>query len=302
MGYLSTTEASPLFSSPATPMDLGRAEIAMATALHDVQKPRGLWRSGFITRCLESFLSTMDGQKFYDLPNQWNRGADEINKRYFRLNVQLRGKIPALDDVSTMSPLKLETRKQHIKSRSLDELAECLISTLFYFELTSRPIRNRSHISCQGQILCIIGPARKNDAKLQRLLNTLTEKGSKFYIAHRPLSGPINSLANIDPVTKHFRLKVELRVRDLGSLIPISLRLGNTNHSVSEGRNISASPFTVNGLLAAQGWESPFGRADHGPTEPRDVTRLTRECKRASGVTKRRSEEHNNSTSKRRRS
>jgi hypothetical protein len=297
----SPTETSPLFSSPVVPTDLGRAEIAMATALHDVQQPRGLWRSGFITRCLESFLSTMDGQKFYDLPNQWNRPADEIKKRYFRLNTQLQGKTPALDDVSTMSPLKSETRKQHLKKKSLDELAECLISTLFYFELTSRPIRNRSHISCQGQILCIIGPGHGEGDKLHALLNSLTKEGSKFYVAHRPLSGPINSPANIDPATKNFRVKVELRVRDLDSLIPVSLRIGKSKQSMSEGRNISASPFTVNGLLEVQGWKNPFGRADHGPTDPDDLTRLARECKKASKVTKRHFEGQDNNTSKRRR-
>lgn len=296
----SPTETSPLFNSPIIPTDLGRAEIAMATALQDVQQPRGIWRSGFITRCLESFLSTMDGQKFYDLPNQWNRAADGMN-RYFRLNVQLEGKTPALDDVSTMSPLKSEARKQHTKNKSLDELAECLISTLFYFELTSRPIRNRSHFSCQGQILCIIEPSDKEDDALQGLLDRLTEKGSRFYIAHRPLSGPINSLANVDPVTTHFRVKVELRVRDLDSLIPISLRLGNTNRSVGEGRNISASPFTVNGLSAAQGWENPFGRADHGPTEPDDAAGLALDRKRASRAIKRRLSWQSRNRSKRRR-
>jgi hypothetical protein len=133
------------------------------------------------------------------------------------------------------------------------------------------------------------------------LLNTLTENGSKFYVAHRPLSGVINSPTNIDPVTKRFRVKVELRVRDLDSLIPISLQLGNANHWVSEGRNISASPFTLNGLLGAQGWESPFGRADHGPTEPDDITELTGEGRRASNATKRPFKEQISGTSKKRR-
>ncbi|KAH8587835.1 hypothetical protein B0O99DRAFT_583936 [Bisporella sp. PMI_857] len=283
------------------PIDIAISEArALWPTIVEPDVVLSLGTGGFITRCLESFLSTMDGQKFYDLPNQWNRAADGMN-RYFRLNVQLEGKTPALDDVSTMSPLKSEARKQHTKNKSLDELAECLISTLFYFELTSRPIRNRSHFSCQGQILCIIEPSDKEDDALQGLLDRLTEKGSRFYIAHRPLSGPINSLANVDPVTTHFRVKVELRVRDLDSLIPISLRLGNTNRSVGEGRNISASPFTVNGLSAAQGWENPFGRADHGPTEPDDAAGLALDRKRASRVIKRRLSWQSRNRSKRRR-
>ena len=244
----------------------------------------------------------MDGQNFYDLPNQWNRAAGDITNRYFRLNTQLQGKTPALDDVSTMAPLKFETRKQHSKSKSLDELAECLISTLFYFELTSRPIKNRNHISCQGQILCIVGPGQNEHGKLHRLLNSLTEDGSKFYVAHRPLPGPINSQSKIDPATKLFRVKVELTVRDLDSPIPISLRIGNNKQSMSEGQNISASPFTVNGLLEAQGWNNPFGRADHGPIEPNDITRLVPECNRISKATKRRLHGQNHSTPKRRRS
>ncbi|KFY06320.1 hypothetical protein V491_08710 [Pseudogymnoascus sp. VKM F-3775] len=244
----------------------------------------------------------MDGQKFYDLPNQWNRAAGDTTNRYFRLNTQLQGKTPALDDVSTMSLLKYETRKQHSKSKTLDELADSLISTLFYFELTSRPIKNRNHISCKGQILCIVGPGHNEHGKLHRLLNSLAEDGSKFYVAHRPLPGPINSQAKIHPATKFFRVQVELRVRDLDSPIPISLRIGNNKESMSEGQNISASPFTINGLLEAQGWNNPFGRADHGPTEPKDLARLVPECKRISKVTKRRLHGQNHSTSKRRRS
>lgn len=243
----------------------------------------------------------MDGQKFYDLPNQWNRAASDITGRYFRLNTQLQGKTPALDDVSTMAPLKSETRKQQLKSKSLDELAECLISTLFYFELTSRPTKSKNHISCKGQILCIVGPGHNEHGKLHRLLNSLAEDGSKFYVAHRPLPGPINSQAKIDPATNLFRVKVELRVRDFDSPVPISLRIGNNKQSMSEGQTISASPFTVNGLLEAQGWNNPFGRADHGPTEPKDLTRLVSECKRASKVTKRRLHDQNQSTPKRRR-
>ncbi|KAM3066494.1 hypothetical protein ACMFMG_011992 [Clarireedia jacksonii] len=302
MSDISPTETSPLVSSPVNTTDLDQTERAIATALQNVQQPRGLWRSGFITRCLESFLSTMDGQKFYDLPNQWNRAAADDKKRYFRLNVQLQGKTPALDDVSTMSSLKSETMKQHIRSKSLDELAECLISTLFYFELTSRPIRDRSHINCQGQILCIIGSSERENDTLQVLLDRLTQNGSKFYIAHRPLSRPINDLANIDPVTKGFRLKVELRVRDLDSIIPISIRLGKATRSIIEGRSISASPFTINGLLKAQGWDSPFGRADHGPTEPDDIRTLALERKRRSSkIMKRHSKAQVTNTSKRQR-
>lgn len=244
-------------------------------------------------------MSTMDGQKFYDLPNQWNRAADGNEKRYFRLNVKLQGKTPALDDVSTMYPLKVETTKQHLKSKSLDELAECLISTLFYFELTSRPIKNRDHISCYGRILCTIGPGHNgNSDTLLGLLNTLTQQGSKFFVNHRPLPGVINSPANIDPVTKRFQMKVDLRIRDLDSAIPICLRIGDTNNSTSRFRSISASPFTLNGLTAAQGWNSHFGRADHGPTEPEDVAELA-DCGRAPKASKRRLKDHGSGTSKR---
>ncbi|KAK8900811.1 hypothetical protein QC760_010575 [Botrytis cinerea] len=266
------TEASPLLSSPV---------VSTATTLHGVQ-PRGLWRSGFVTRCLESFLGTMDGQKFYDLPNQWNRTAGGTEERYFRFNTQLRGKAPDLDDVSTMPLLKFETRKQHLENGSLDELADSLISTLFYFELTSRPIKDRSSISCQGYILCIIDPDEEEDNKLYTLLDGLAKEGSKFYVAHCPLLGPINSPTNIDPITKQFRVKVELKVRDLNSPIPISLQIGKSKQSIREGKNISASPFTINGLLKTQGWKNPFGHADHGPTDPDNLNRFSHKYTRAS--------------------
>ena len=67
----STSEESPLEyqSVLASPDTFDRGEATTAPAIEDVQQPRGLWRSGFITRCFESFLSSIDGQKFYDLPN-----------------------------------------------------------------------------------------------------------------------------------------------------------------------------------------------------------------------------------------
>ena len=258
--------------SPGTPTDFGRGEAVMTPALEDVQQPRGLWRSGFITRCLESFLSTMDGQKFYDLPNQWNRACSELKQRYFRLNIQLQTKTPTLDDISSISPLKREARKQQMKNESLDELVECFIATLFYFELTSRPIRNRGHTSCQGFIRCVVCPGQgQQGAALQEFLNALTKNGSKFYLSHQPISGAINGPKNIDPVTKRFRIKVEVQVRALDSAFPICLPLGHTKQPINGGRNINASPFTLDGLLEAQGWKNPFGRADHAPNEPDGV-------------------------------
>jgi hypothetical protein len=273
----STSEESPLEyqSVPASPNTFDRGEAATAPAIEDVQQPRGLWRSGFITRCLESFLSTMDGQKFYDLPNQWNRACSEFTQRYFRLNIQLQGKTPALDDISNISPLKREARKQQMKNESLHELVECFIATLFYFELTSRPVRNRGHISCQGYIRCVICPGQgQRGTALEEFLNALTENGSKFYLSHRPISGAINSHKNIDPVTNRFRIKAEVQVRELDSAFPICLRLGYSKQPINGGRNISASPFTLDGLLEAQGWKNPFGRADHAPNEPDDVVNM----------------------------
>ncbi|KAH8798354.1 hypothetical protein F5884DRAFT_870284 [Xylogone sp. PMI_703] len=190
----------------------------------------------------------------------------EIEKgRFFRLDVQLQGELPDLDDQ--------EARRQYVGSKALDDLTESLICTLFYFELTSRPIRNRGHISCQGQLLCIIGPEQHEGRTLRRLLDRLTAKRSKFFVSHHALSGDVNDSANIDPSTKRFRIHVELIVPDSDALIPITLQIGNTTCSTNEGQNISASPFTLEALLEAQGWANPFGRANHGPIDPENIIR-----------------------------
>jgi hypothetical protein len=146
-----------------------------------------------------------------------------------------------------------------MKSESLDELVECFIATLFYFELTSRPVWNWGHISCQWCIRCVICPGQgQRGAALEEFLNALIENGSRFYSSHRPISGAIYSHKKIDPVTNRFRIKAKVQVRALDSAFPIYLRLGYSKQPINGGRNISASLFTLNGLVGGPRLEEPF--------------------------------------------
>lgn len=242
--------------SPATPMDLVRAEFCSPG-------PKG-GLDRFIKRLLHSFLYSivMDGEKFHVFSNQLNRetlGA----KRSFRLNVELPGEPPGLDDVASMEALRRETYRQYGQDHGLDDIAHVLISTLFYLELTARPVRNRNNISCRGVILCDIEPG----PVLVQFIEELERCKSEFHVSGNAI--PLVGSQRWDLGTQPFQIPVEISTRDLDSPFAISLHRGDLQRH--NGCEISASPFKLRDHLRTQGWSSPFGRDDHGPVGPEDA-------------------------------
>ena len=261
-GYQAGSDGLPSPSSPATPIDLVRAE------LRKVSPRRGY--DHFVKRIVHSFLSSavMDGDKFHALSGQLS-GSANAARRSFRLNVELP-EMPSLDDVASMETLRIATYAQHSQNKELDTIADILVSTLFYFELTAWPVRHRSKVSCRGRILCDIEPG----PILEHFIKELQQRGYRFNVAGSILS--LSGSEQQDLSTETFKLPVEVSARNLDDSFTILLCKelpGPTAHQ------ISASPFQFRGLLRAQGWSSHFGRADNGPLGPEDETR-----KRKSGA------------------
>ena len=255
-GYQAGSDGLPSPSSPVTPIDLVRAELRKAN-------PRRGY-DHFVKRIVHSFLNSavMDGDKFHALSGQLS-GPANAARRSFRLNVELPD-MPSLDDVASMSVLRMATYTQHAVNKELEAIADILVSTLFYFELTAWPVRHRNKVSCRGRILCDIEPG----PILEHFIRELVRRGYRFNVAGSFVSLYESEQQSLS--TETFTLPVEVSARNLDDSFRISLF--KKPHPNPTAHEISASPFHLRGLLRAQGWLCHFGRADNGPIGPEEET------------------------------
>jgi hypothetical protein len=199
--------------------------------------------------------TVLNAHKWHQLISQWADRDGEKND--FRLDVELSDRLPALDDVLAMPGLRKEVRRQHGSSATVKEVVDVLLAKLFFFELTSRPTRTRSGVMCRGQILCDLQPG----PVLAHFASRLEKENAVFDVLG--VSVPLAGCSNSDLNTAPLQLPVDVCVPDLDVPFPVLL-----SQPGRPARQISASPFTLDWLLSAQGWHSPFGRPDHQPAGP----------------------------------
>ncbi|KAI6080171.1 hypothetical protein F4821DRAFT_266146 [Hypoxylon rubiginosum] len=287
-GYEKGIASPPSPNSPSTPCTPNASNSPTASATSTTSTTSRISRptnqkgvSRFLKRILQSFLHSivMDGEKFHAASRQWDQEPDEPT-RHYRLNVELPSPLPALDDVRAIDTLRCETRRQYTHSTELETLADTLVATLFYLEITAWPIRNRKNVTCRGRILCHLEPG----PILAHFINTLQKRGAEFMVSGKTV--PLVGNSHDDWNESLFQQPVHICVPTLHSTFPISMRYYDGNRY--KEHSISASPFTINSLLQAQGWNQPFGREDHGPTGPvTDGTRKRRRPLRAAEPRKR---------------
>ena len=135
-------------------------------------------------------------------------------------------------------------------SEIIDNIARCVIASLFYFELDSIPGRNDGKHVGSGRILCSL---RCHEPAFQELLGQLSSISAQFCLNERPVAA-VNDPSCFDK-DGNFRRRIELNTTDR---FTISLKQGS-----SEPCNISGSPFSVEKLIQAQGLDASFGRPDH---------------------------------------
>ena len=87
-------------------------------------------------------------------------------------------------------------------------------------------------------------------------MEQLAKKSIKFLVEGRPLEGLIDN-SWLDP-KGNFSKRVSIELVDRRSTFTIQLREGNMDPC-----SISGSPFTINGLVAAQELSAPFGTSNH---------------------------------------
>jgi hypothetical protein len=183
-----------------------------------------------------------------------------------------------LDDAASLSTLIKTATEQYESDLVIPESVEFLISSRFYFEISSRPVRRETHIGFCGRILCIIQPADR----LRHFIRNLEASSAEFSI-----NGKVVALEGVSEWNGRdfdFELPVQGTVESFQTPLDIFLRW-NMEGKEKKSR-ISLSPFTLARIMEAQGWDSPQNRAQRGqaslrPKRGRDCHATWRNIKKA---------------------
>jgi hypothetical protein len=207
-----------------------------------VSGPLTLWKDGALPRLWRMFWERMRDRHV--------KRVFRTHPRYHRLDIEFDGEPPRLDDTKSICELQLKAQEDHSISKVIDNVAQCAIASLFYFELDSMPEGCNGEHTGTGTIFCSV---RQSDPAFTLLLNQLSN--ATFYLNNCPIPGQIGDHSFICK-DGNFRKRVEL---SLSGRFTISLKQGD-----AEPCNISGSPYLIDKLITAQGLDAHFGRAHHG--------------------------------------
>ena len=239
----------PSIDEPSLVVSLGTGS-SRPSDIPRMSPSRGILQDGFIARLLRAFklsFGSIRGHKFR------SRRREGRKEQYFRFDMEFDGPEPALDDTTKMQELKSAARAAIHGSKELKRLARCIVAELFVFVLDHDPLKENGKYLCTGRILC---RRRANHHAFNSLMEQLSKKSIKFLVEGRPLEGLIDN-SWLDP-KGNFSKRVSIELVDRRSTFTIQLREGNMDPC-----SISGSPFTINGLVAAQELSAPFGTSNH---------------------------------------
>jgi hypothetical protein len=251
----------PSAGEPSLIVSLGTGSRALSSDGPSMSVTRGIFKDGFIPRLFRAFIASLSNDAGYR------------KEPYFRFDVEYDGYEPRLDDTTKMQQLKDYARWTISNSPQADRLVRCIFAECFLFELESEPKRGESgQYICTGHITCRL---RANDKALTVLLDQLEMRSAKFLLYGRPIMSPTASCSVLDR-DGNFCRKLSFEVFDRQSPITIQLQEGQSQPS-----SISGSPFSIEKLVADQGLNACFGRADHVKRKRVDSTEaLSRPRKR----------------------
>lgn len=235
--------------------------LGTGTMLETLSSPRiqsGMWSrmlestmvGRFVKRLWKILMDSMDAQaawiEFY------NSLPLHLRHRFHRLNLQVPGREPSLDDATQISTLK-ENTEQTVSGRNaaVTTVVDYMISSMFYFELDSLPRFDGRRYSCEGFIYCRLDLPRDG---LYYLYYQLATTSSYFYIQ----GNPVRCVKSIPQDSLPFRRRINFTVNRKDEVIGMSIR-GIT----SKPRELSGFPTTLDKLISHQRLESPFGTIDH---------------------------------------
>lgn len=153
--------------------------------------PKHLFSSKFIPRLCRSFFTSLDGEVTWrELLNHFEHDAQN---RFFRLNINLKGREPRLDDVEAMEKLSqaVDTCKNDPK---IVDVKMALLAACFFFELKQSPVFDASGFYvCQGDIR-----VRTDHTKVFMALRQMGSSPIEFYKDHNSL-GQSDSTTDVCP-------------------------------------------------------------------------------------------------------
>jgi hypothetical protein len=208
-----------------------------------VSGPLSLRKYGAIPRLWRMFWEKMRDRQVKQL--------FRTHPRYHRLDTEFDGAEPRLDSTKSMQELQLKVENDESISNVIDNIARCAIASLFYFELDSMPEGCNGQYIGTGFILCSL---RQTDPPFKLLLDQLSSISATFYLNNCPILGAVGDRYSLGK-DGNFRKRIEL---SLSGKFTITLKQGD-----SDPCHISGSPYLMDKLISAQGFNNHFGRADH---------------------------------------
>lgn len=208
-----------------------------------VSGPLSLRKYGALPRLCRMFWEKMRDRQV--------RQIFRTHPRYHRLDVEFDGIEPRLDNTKSLHELQLKVENDDSVSNVIENIARCAKASLFYFELDSIPEGCNGHYIGTGSILCSL---RQTDPHFKLLLDQLSSIVATFYLNNCPIPGAVGDRSFIGK-DGNFRKRVEL---NLSGKFTIALKQGD-----SDPCHISGSPYMIDKLISAQGFDAHFGRADH---------------------------------------
>ncbi|KAK1837973.1 patatin-like serine [Colletotrichum chrysophilum] len=183
-------------------------------------RPSGVFNTlrGYVSSLFHAVDSFIDGEAAYDRCTLTGGPALMDGEKDFPCNLKLEGPMPALDDLGAIEGLRSQTSAAFQGGEQIDAVTRALLSTLFYFELTARPMKNQSSTMCVDRIVCNLDPG----TDLHHLIMSLAGGEAEFFV-----QGVVVPLQrkSVNYRSKRFQQSIQRNVRDLDSEFPIALRV-----------------------------------------------------------------------------
>lgn len=250
----------PLIKKPDLFLSLGTGSASIKGGYPTTVGQLKIWRNRTLLRLYRLFMEkTRDRLLTY---------AFKADPGVHRLDIDLEGEEPRLDDADSISVLKAQVQSEHSLSPMIDLVSRRLTASLFYFELNAAPERINGDYCIRGNVLCHL---RCVEPAYKALLEQLVRDSAELFVNNIALPGSFEDDLRFH-ASRQFRRSVSFNLADGFS---ISIK----RHAMSPC-HISGSPFSVDALLTSQGFNSFFGRSDHrkrkfiGEDSPRKRRRL----------------------------
>ncbi len=204
----------------------------------------------FLKRLWKILMDSMDAQAAW--VEFYNTLPLHLRHRFHRLNIQVPGPEPSLDDATRISELKDSTvQTVSLRTNAVTAVVDYMVSSMFYFELDALPKFDGHQYLCEGHIYCRLDLPHDG---LFHLYDQLVATSSYFYVQ----GNPVRCVGTMPRNPPPFKKRVVFTVSRRDEVIAMSIR-GIT----SVPRELSGLPTTLEKLICHQRLESPFGTIEH---------------------------------------